>query len=1224
MKGIFWNSRGLKDLAKRRFLAEASLEHRLDFIALSETGRDNFAPQFLNTLSGGVEFDWHCLPPRGRSGGILLGVRCDSLEVRSVVMGDFAVKFRVRSKIDGFNWVLVAVYGAAQPELKPEFLADLVRICGSEQLPILVGGDFNIIRRRDEKNNDNFDGRWSFMFNTIIESLDLREIELSGRQFTWANSLPNPTYEKLDRVLASAEWEQKFPLVTVQALTRGISDHTPLFVDSGEPRHVGNKNTFSFETSWFEREGFLDIVAREWARESRGRSPVERWQNKIRHLRCFLRGWAKHLSGVYKVEKDRLLEIIQYLDVKAESAVLQSADMCCKIDAEKRLKELLREEELKWALRAKVRKVIQGDANTQFFHLIANGKHRKKKIFQLEQDEGTIVGHDNLKLYITEYYKQLFGPPEDSAVSLDESRTEDVPQLTAADNDMLVAPFTEKEVFDAISQMENNKAPGPDGFPAEFYKRCWHIIKGDLLPMFHDLFAGRLQLFHLNFGTITLLPKKTDALRIEQFRPICLLNVSFKIFTKVGTNRLTQIAHSVVQQSQTAFMPDRNILEGVVVLHETLQEIHSKKLDGVIFKVDFEKAYDKVKWPFLQQALRMKGFHEGWRSQIETFTQKGSVGIKVNDDVGHYFQTHKGLRQGDPMSPILFNIVADMLAVLLGRAKEVGQIGGLVPHLVDGGISILQYADDTIIFMEHDLVKARNLKLLLCLFEQLSGLKINFHKSELFCFGRAKEEQEDYKQLFGCGLGELPFTYLGIPIHHRKLTNNEWKCIEDRFEKKLSCWKGKLMSYGGRLILINSVLTSMPMFLLSFFEVPVGVRKRLDFYRSRFFWQGDEPKRKYRLAKWDIICRPKDQGGMGIENLEVKNRCLLSKWLWKLSSGTDAMWAQILRNKYLQTKTLAQVSVRPTDSPFWKGLMKVKLSFFQRSKHLVGNGASTRFWEDTWLGEAPLAIQYPSLYRIVRRRDALVASVFASIPLDIQFRRSLVGNRWEEWLHLVRRLMQVQLSQQPDKLRWNLTRSGGFTVKSMYVDVINSSSIPTSKHVWDVRVPLKIKVFMWFLHKQVILTKDNLIKRNWTGPTRCSFCDQGETIKHLFFDCPLARILWTTIQVAFNITPPRSVNMLFGTWLTRVEPGLAKHIRLGVCAFLWALWNCRNDFVFNRSTNIHVLQVIFRATALIRSWSLLTPTEARELLVTAAIRWEMVARDIFSRFGWRSCNRIGN
>ena len=163
-------------------------------------------------------------------------------------------------------------------------------------------------------------------------------------------------------------------------------------------------------------------------------------------------------------------------------------------------------------------------------------------------------------------------------------------------------------------------------------------------------------------------------MRIEQFRPICLLNVSFKIFTKVGTNRLTQIVHAMVQPTQTAFMPDRNILEGVVVLHETLHEIHTKKLDGVVFKVDFEKAYDKVKWPFLQQALRMKGFDEAWRRQVESFTQKESVGIKVNDDIGHYFQTHKGMRQGDPMSPILFNIVVDMLAILIGRAKEAGQV----------------------------------------------------------------------------------------------------------------------------------------------------------------------------------------------------------------------------------------------------------------------------------------------------------------------------------------------------------------------------------------------------------------------------------------------------------------------------------------------------------------------------------------------------------------------
>ena len=165
---------------------------------------------------------------------------------------------------------------------------------------------------------------------------------------------------------------------------------------------------------------------------------------------------------------------------------------------------------------------------------------------------------------------------------------------------------------------------------------------------------------------------------------------------------------------------------------------------------------------------------------------------------------------------------------------------------------------------------------------------------------------------------------------------------------------------------------------------------------------------------------------------------------------------------------------------------------------------------------------------------------------------------------------------------------------------------------------------MWFVHKQVILTKDNLINHNWTGSTRCSFCDRDETIKHLFFDCPLERVLWRTVQIAFNITPPNSVSTLFGTWLVGIESETARHIRVGVCALLWAIWNCRNDLAFNRTTTIHFLQVLFRDTALIRMWSLLTPTEARERLVTGSVRWEMVARDIFNRFGWRSCNRIGD
>jgi hypothetical protein len=182
---------------------------------------------------------------------------------------------------------------------------------------------------------------------------------------------------------------------------------------------------------------------------------------------------------------------------------------------------------------------------------------------------------------------------------------------------------------------------------------------------------------------------------------------------KLATIRLNTVADHVVRPLQTAFVQGRNILDGVVILHEAVHELHTKKLNGVILKLDFEKAYDKVKWSFLQQTLRMKGFSPEWRALINNFVSGGSVAIRVNDDIGRYFQTRKGLRQGDPLSPMLFNIVADMLAILIERAKADGQIEGVIPYLVDGGLSILPYADDTILFMAHDLEKARNLKLIL-------------------------------------------------------------------------------------------------------------------------------------------------------------------------------------------------------------------------------------------------------------------------------------------------------------------------------------------------------------------------------------------------------------------------------------------------------------------------------------------------------------------------------
>jgi hypothetical protein len=253
----------------------------------------------------------------------------------------------------------------------------------------------------------------------------------------------------------------------------------------------------------------------------------------------------------------------------------------------------------------------------------------------LDHEDGVIEGQNNLKTYITQFYKELFGEHENSHFSLAEEWIQDIPQVTREENNILSSPFSEKEIKDAIFQMERNKAPGPDGFPAVFYQKFWDIIKYDMLQMFEDLHRCDLPLFSLNFGVITLIPKVQDANLIQQYRPICLLNVSYKIFSKVATNRLNLLTDKIVNPTQIAFMWGRNILEGVVILHEKIHELHRGKLDGVIFKIDFEKAYDKVKWPFLYETLQMKGFSLRWISSIKIFISGGSVAINVNHEIGH-------------------------------------------------------------------------------------------------------------------------------------------------------------------------------------------------------------------------------------------------------------------------------------------------------------------------------------------------------------------------------------------------------------------------------------------------------------------------------------------------------------------------------------------------------------------------------------------------------------
>jgi hypothetical protein len=257
-------------------------------------------------------------------------------------------------------------------------------------------------------------------------------------------------------------------------------------------------------------------------------------------------------------------------------------------------------------------------------------------------------------------------------------------------------------------------------------------------------------------------------------------------------------------------------------------------------KLDFEKAYDKVKWKFLFECLAARGFCETSCKWIERVVAGGHVSVKLNNLIGLYIKSYKGVRQGDPLSPILFNFVADGLCRMIRKAQASGRVFGLIDHIVDKGVVVLQYADDTIICLKHSLEGARNMKILLYMYELMAGLKINFYKTEILTINDEENWAHTYAEIFNCQVGTFLIKYLGVPVSPSILHVCDWRPLIERSEKKLDIWQGETMSIAGKTTLINSILSNALVYHMSIYLLPKTIIKSLDKIRRTFFWQGGD------------------------------------------------------------------------------------------------------------------------------------------------------------------------------------------------------------------------------------------------------------------------------------------------------------------------------------------------------------------------------------------------
>lgn len=345
-----------------------------------------------------------------------------------------------------------------------------------------------------------------------------------------------------------------------------------------------------------------------------------------------------------------------------------------------------------------------------------------------------------------------------------------------------------------------------------------------------------------------------------------------------------------------------------------------RKKTGIILKIDYEKAYDIVNWNFLEEVLRSRNFSNKWVTWINLLTRGGSVCVRMNDTNSSYFGVGKVLKQGNSLSPLLFNLVVDAFTRMLMKAAGHNLIEGLHPEVLEGGIISLQYADDTLLFLKNDIQQARHFKFLLVCFEQLSGMKINYHKSDLMTFNLNEDEQNALARLFCCNIGTFPIKYLGVPLHHSKLKRQHIQPVVDKLIKRITGWKGRLLSSAGKLTLLKTCLASIPIYLLSVIKFPRWAIDCINSQMANFLWHDYEGKHKYHLSNWHSLTQKTDYGGWGIPDMSNMNLCLLASWINRYHLSDNMIWKKIVDYKYNNNPNIfccPEIGA----SPFWKGVL---------------------------------------------------------------------------------------------------------------------------------------------------------------------------------------------------------------------------------------------------------------------------------------------------------------
>lgn len=495
-----WNVRGLNNPARRKVVKDLVQETRCTVACFQETKMEQINDRIIvEALGEKFKDNYVCRPSEGASGGILLAVHSDYYKIIQTDVRDHSVTTKLESTLAPIQWWISAVYGPQTDTAKLQFLQEMRQIKQSVGDKWMIIGDYNMILQAADKSTSNLNHRIMRAFRDAVNELELKELRLAGRKYTWTN---NRTHTRIDRVFCTIEWESMLPNCSLRAESSATSDHCPFVLvgDTASPTYRG----FRFEAFWAKLPGYWNKIQEEWSRDTGVYNTFLNLHIKMERTGKALRQWARGLIGTNKILMKAAALLIGMLETVQDFRQLTAGEVQLKQDLKNRMLGLAAMEKLRARQQSRLTWLRANDANSKLFFLSANGRKRKNHIQTLHTATGQLHTHQEKAQEIYEHFSNVFSEPAQREITLDWSKL----NLPRHDLQHLEEPFTEEEVQQVIMRMPGEKAPGPDGYIGVFYKTAWSVIKDDLLAainLFFNQHAHQLNL--LNSGHIVLIPK---------------------------------------------------------------------------------------------------------------------------------------------------------------------------------------------------------------------------------------------------------------------------------------------------------------------------------------------------------------------------------------------------------------------------------------------------------------------------------------------------------------------------------------------------------------------------------------------------------------------------------------------------------------------------------------------------------------------------------------------